>query len=354
MSLPANVEEVVLRGTGADSIVRATEIQSLWSGYGSILRVELATAASGRTPRSVIVKWVAPPNSQTDDHPRGWNTNCSHRRKIRSYQVESNWYRRWSRRCDDLIRVPEVFAVETLIGQHIFVLEDLDASGFDQRRGRLDAGGILLGLQWLARFHANFLGQPPTGLWPIGTYWHLATRQEELEAMVPGPLREAAPAIDQTLNRCRYQTIVHGDAKVANFCFRPDGALVPLLATVAPKVPLAPNAPLAAVDFQYVGGGCGMKDVAYFLSSCVSESECERNGATYLDEYFMTLRHALSSLESKVDIDDLEQEWRALYPYAWADFTRFLLGWCPGHQKLNEYSQRMTDDVLRHLGASGH
>ena len=57
-----------------------------------------------------------------------------------------------------------------------------------------------------------------------------------------------APELDRRLRAARFQTLVHGDAKPANFCFD------------------ARRGAVAAVDFQYVGGGCGMKDVAYLLS----------------------------------------------------------------------------------------
>ena len=69
-------------------------------------------------------------------------------------------------------------------------------------------------------------------------------------------LKKAAQGIDKRLQSARFQTLVHGDAKLANFCFSDVGQV-------------------AAVDFQYVGKGCGMKDVAYFISSCFNEEDCE-------------------------------------------------------------------------------
>ena len=128
------------------------------------------------------------------------------------------------------------------------MLEDIDAAGFPERRRDPGPGGIDACLRWLAAFHARFLGVAPDGLWKNGTYWHLATRQDELAAIEDPELREAAPLLDQKLRACVFQTLVHGDAKPANFCFARGGSSV------------------AAVDFQYVGGGCGMKDVAYLLS----------------------------------------------------------------------------------------
>ena len=165
------------------------------------------------------------------------------------------------------------------------------------------------------------------GLWPIGTYWHLATRPEEFSAMPAGDLKNAAAAIDGKLNDARFQTLVHGDAKLANFCF-------------------SQSNDVAVVDFQYVGGGCGMKDFAYFISSCFSDSECEQRESSLLDAYFGYLRAAISDQKLAAAV---EEEWRMLYPFAWADFYRFLAGWSPGHWKMHRYSESMTEKALRLL-----
>jgi len=100
------------------------------------------------------------------------------------------------------------------------------------------------------------------------------------------------------------------------------------------------------VDFQYVGGGCGMKDVAYFLGSCLDESSCESEEDVLLDIYFDALRMALEERDSEVNADEVEEEWRELFPWAWADFHRFLMGWSPGHWKMSGYSEKMVERVL--------
>jgi aminoglycoside phosphotransferase (APT) family kinase protein len=205
---------------------------------------------------------------------------------------------------------------------------NLDAAGYGARRSRVTDVELRACLAWLAHFHATFMHQPATGLWEVGTYWHLATRPDELEVLEDGPLKRAAAAIDRRLSTSRFLTFVHGDAKLANFCFSPAGHRV------------------AAVDFQYVGGGCGMKDVAYFISSCLDERESERQEQSLLDYYFGCLAEALAGAGVDVDVGALEADWRALYPVAWTDFYRFLKGWSPGHWKLHRYSERLAREVL--------
>lgn len=320
-----HLQSLLLKTTGADSISSTQVIQTLWSGYGEIVRVGLA----GGTTTSVILKHISLPEG--GEHPRDWNTSLSHQRKLKSYDVELNWYHDWSANCDEHCRVAAFYASENVGKERVIILEDLDASGFSLRRSSLGRGELRACLRWLAAFHARFMGVGAEGLWETGTYWHLATRPDEYAIMEDGDIKRAATTIDRLLNRCQHQTLVHGDAKVANFCFTEDLRQI------------------AAVDFQYVGGGCGIKDVAYFMGSCLSESECECWQDDILDGYFAELRQALIRYDSAADPDAVEQEWRRLFPVAWTDFYRFLLGWAPDHPKIHRYTRSLAEQTLAQL-----
>ncbi len=299
-------------------------IQSLWSGYGKISRYQLVDSQL----ETVVVNCISP--NQSSDHPRGWNTDMSHNRKVKSYQVESYWYANWNHQCNENCQVPKWIGSFSAGESQWIVLEVLDVN-FPVRKHQLSFSEVQLCLKWLANFHAAFLSRKPVGLWEVGTYWHLETRPDEFEKIEHTELKLKAHRIDEELNRCKFQTIVHGDAKLANFCFSPDGQRV------------------AAVDFQYVGGGCGMKDVAYFLGSCLSGSECDLHQDELLACYFTELKEALRHSKPSLNFEELREEWTTMYPYACADFTRFLLGWMPSHQKVNDYSLKQVKLVLHKL-----
>ena len=310
-------KSIILQKTEASSLIEKEVIQELWSGYGKIIRVTLENSDL----ENVVVKHIQLPRN--NNHPRGWNTDIGHQRKLKSYEVETTWYQQHSD--SSLARLPKCFAVEHHQDEVLIVLEDLDKAGFPLRKHNVEWQDIDKCLDWLAQFHASYLGEIPNGLWDIGTYWHLDTRPQELEVLQDESLKNYAIAIDKKLNSCNFKTFVHGDAKLANFCFSENGAV-------------------AGVDFQYVAGGCGMKDVAYFIGSCLNENDCERLESKVLDTYFKHLHKALGKTNKT-----LENEWRLLYRVAWADFHRFLKGWSPGHWKINSYSERVTAEVIKNL-----
>lgn len=311
-----DLEKLVFDVTGTHTF-DVSVVQRLWSDYGKILRIK----PQGGHLSSIIVKQVL--LTEKGNHPRGWNTDLSHQRKVKSYEVESNWYQTFAEKCISA-RIPKCLEVRKTEGNVYVVLEDLDASGFSERRSSLTKKELYACLSWLASFHATFLGKRPDGLWETGTYWHLNTRPDEFEAIENVEIKAISGTLDRMLSECEFQTIVHGDAKVANFCFSKEGAV-------------------ASVDFQYVGGGCGMKDVVYFLGSCLNAEQCEAMEQELLDHYFNELQKALGDFTR---FEELHEEWMQLYSVAWSDFTRFLLGWMPTHQKLNAYSKRLMNEVI--------
>ena len=328
-------EAIILEACKARGLGKGEMIQSLWSGYGSIVRYKPV----GGKYESIVVKHVKLAGTQkrsgNNSHPRGWNTNFSHKRKLKSYNVEMAFYRNYAKHCDDSCRIPHCLAQKTSGDEILMVLEDLDSAGFPSRRRTVNMNQISQVLIWLANFHAIFLATKPSELWRTGTYWHLETRPDELQVLDDKPLKESASGIDTVLKNAKYQTFVHGDAKLENFCFSSDGSRV------------------AAVDFQYVGGGCGMKDVAYFVGSCLNELESERQESQILSIYFDALQQAVITHNKNVDFEELKSEWSKLYCYAWADFHRFLKGWSPGHWKINSYSEKICQKVIKEFQGLG-
>lgn len=306
-------------------VVKEEIIQRVWGNYGTVVRQWLDNG----THSSVINKRIRLPEKK--QHPRGWNTSVSEQRKLASFGVEVNWYRDFSAEFDPRCLSPIGLAAEHTEGQIDLVMTDLRSIGLTEVITKASPGHWKLVLTWLANFHAKHLNAPAHGLWPIGSYWHLATRQEEYQVMVQSDLKLNAEVIDQVLNQTNYQTIIHGDAKLANFCFSAEGDRV------------------GAVDFQYVGKGCGIKDVMLFISSCVPLDQAATHEDKLLSWYFDALKSALKDYQPTLDTHGIEEEWRALYSVAWADFVRFLKGWAPEHWKICDYSEALTAKALNDL-----
>jgi hypothetical protein len=307
--LEERIAEFVRSVLGVTDVDVVERIQSLWGEQGQILRLR----TNSNSHPTCVLKHICL-NSQAH-HPRGWNTSVSFQRKVTSYEVERCWYERYADDCDVACKVPQLLGTKTQNGDSLILLEDL-SDAYPVRCGHLAVDKVKVCLEWLAHFHARFLGNAGQGLWPEGCYWHLSTRADEYAALPEGPVKQAAKLLD---------------AKVANFCFSPTLDSV------------------AGVDFQYVGKGCGIKDVVYFLGSCLTEAECAENESALLDVYFKALNYALGDKLPMQEIQQLESEWRSLYGIAWTDFYRFLLGWMPTHQKINSYTVSLCERTLSDL-----
>ncbi|MEG3219646.1 phosphotransferase [Vibrio gigantis] len=326
-------------------------IQRLWGGYGELVRLVFAKESSASI-NSVIVKHVALPDKA--EHPKGWNTKLSHQRKVHSYQVETAWYQSFTQQWDERCPVPVGLECELAENEWLIVMQDLADIGFpltsqfdvltisDESAGgeqynaytSVDVKQRNACLKWLANFHAKHINinqQQSSSLWPVGTYWHLDTRPDELNALADLPLKHQAQRIDRLLRECPYPTLVHGDAKLANFCFDSESDRA------------------AAVDFQYVGHGCAMKDVVLFMSSAVRPQDCAELEPQILENYFQYLKQALAHYQPQLSFDDVEAAWRPMFYVAWADFQRFVKGWSPKHWKINPYTERLTLQVITQL-----
>ena len=332
----AQIVEWLCNELNVEKAEKVEHIQALWSGYGEIARYALT--GNGQS-RSLVVKHVNL-NQQTS-HPRGWSGQRSHDRKVSSYFNEQVFYQAISSVLNQSAlncKVPTCMSTQHSEQRVLLVLEDLDASGFRARYTDINPSTqmniVHATIEWLACFHASMLTVDTSKLWSVGTYWHLGTREDEWQVMPNSALKSAAKEIDAILNSAQYQTLLHGDAKLANFCYSRS---------------VVSSVDIAAVDFQYTGTGVGIKDLVYFLGSCFDESALAQHAQQCIEHYFTCLNNAVCQVAPDMDIKALEAEWRYLEVFAWADFERFLSGWSPSHFKLYAYSDGKTQEALSRL-----
>ncbi|WP_163935089.1 phosphotransferase [Paraferrimonas sp. SM1919] len=296
-------------------------IQPLWNGYGALARFEI-TPQFGAA-KTVIVKSIITAEFKADKpHPKGWNSEFAHQRKCRSYQVESHFYRDLAKHFPS--QTAKFMALIDVDDNHqLIVMQDLATAGY-KTRDEIDDKYLKGILKWLAKFHSKGLQlEQDADVWPQGSYWHLATRPDEHKAMFDGPLKSNADKISQTLNNVSHKTLLHGDAKPANFMINNHGDTL-------------------AVDFQYTGYGNPMVDVCYLFSSVLDNDNLERYADFYVAYYCQCLK------EYQVEQAIIEQ-WSASLPFAWADLVRFLQGWSPEHYRLAPYALKQTELALKLL-----
>ena len=143
-------EEWILEITGAKKVLKSEVVQTLWSGYGELLRVTL----KGGNCSSVILKRITLPDQK--QHPRGWNTHFSHQRKLKSYQIEMEWYKNGASRCSSVCKVPICYETKNLTNTQLILLEDLDTIGYAKRRTSLTIDEVNVCINWLANFPVSY------------------------------------------------------------------------------------------------------------------------------------------------------------------------------------------------------
>lgn len=301
-------------------------LQSLWAGYGYVCHVAAsrdpsqsstaeansksdettntnfiknASASSSKhkdgAPESYIIKAIAPLPAFSKDE--------GHIRKILSYQVEQYFYTHLASRMPVTIPVAKCFAsinerhndgVSTTAMMMTDLREEFPVSG--EKRAVLNKTQVHAALDWLSSFHGYWwksdfttpessaeLVRPPLeegneerqrSVWLNGGYTYLATRRKEYESLKSDRRSEwCKPLTDILENGISvsemvaailapskglkggptddYQTLIHGDVKSENLMTTADGKRV------------------AFYDFQYVGLGLGVCDLAKLFTCSV-------------------------------------------------------------------------------------
>ncbi|KAF7588706.1 hypothetical protein BBP40_005307 [Aspergillus hancockii] len=308
---PSRVASIMLSWHSLE-LVSCTILQTLWAGYGHVCAItaqattdeaaehlsELCGVESGAagTTYPLILKLISPPRKSAGNEDEG------HLRKILSYEVEQYFYSEVVPLLGDgiavakcLVSTRDMDAEEELGGLMATIMVDLrpkfPVAG--EKRGVLNHAQVRGALDWLAGFHGRSWGLLPdsldgyilppleeskrrktagedvrSGLWLNGGYTYLATRRKEYASLTKdtdsewsdvfcrasegSPLSVAEMAA-LFLTPCgrSIESYIHGDVKSENLFTTTNGDEV------------------AFFDFQYVGLGLGVCDLAKLFTCSV-------------------------------------------------------------------------------------
>ncbi|KAI0436528.1 kinase-like domain-containing protein [Xylaria telfairii] len=313
MNLAEQVAAVMLSWHSLE-LVSLRKVQSLWAGYGHICEVtaRATTAAAaeqvrerygdigtlgedGKETFALILKLISPPSA-----PSGYEAE-GHLRKILSYEVEQNFYGSIAPRLGRDLPMARCIAAtqgkpgsDTPEGLTATMMTDLrlkyPVAG--EKRAALNETQVHAALDWLSLFHKKSWEILPTPLqelllppleeadrrkrgdtlgrsvWLNGGYTYLATRRKEYVSLAADSDSEwssllcqssssydnsiAEKVADVLTPRGRgHETLIHGDVKSENLFTTHSGSAV------------------AFYDFQYVGLGLGVCDLAKLFTCSV-------------------------------------------------------------------------------------
>ncbi|CAH0038062.1 unnamed protein product [Clonostachys rhizophaga] len=389
-------------------LVSYREMQSLWAGYGSISAItarattdaaaeQMDSLLGRRSDRTypLVLKLIAPPPPSSSAKVV---QDEGHLRKMLSYGVEQYFYTKIAPELADDVPVAKIVATAKaedvkglevdeaeLKGVTATVMADL-RSEFPVPGGRresLNQTQVSSSLGWLARFHGSswewlpteldeFLSPPlqeakirseqgedkgGRSIWLNGGYTYLATRRKEYQSLVEDkssewsdalckPVKGSSESIAEivaaflTPSGRPFETYIHGDVKSDNLFTTRSGDRV------------------AFVDFQYVGLGLGVSDLAKLFTCSVpqdllvSEDEgslpeelaMESGERKLLEEY-------LNTLHEFADMADIEYPWDLFVRHwetALVDWCRFQASW--GFWGNTEWLEARVRSILKDEG----
>ncbi len=356
-------------------LVALEKVQSLWAGYGHICQVtaRAPTAGAARQMRerygdighvgddgketyALILKLISPPPAEAEDE--------GHLRKIMSYEVEQNFYGSVATRLGRDLPMARCIAATSGkpgsdAGEGVIatLMTDLrlkyPVAG--EKRAVLDQTQVHAALNWLSDFHRKSWAEksrlpleelllPPLEeaerrgrgdapghlVWLNGGYTYLATRRREYASLAADAASEWSSALCEPLAPSGHsiaemvasfltprgrdqETLLHGDVKSENLFTTYSGSEV------------------AFYDFQYVGLGLGVCDLAKLFTCSVplhmltdddgsAELLMGEGERRLLERYH---RNLLDGMDKKYDWDTFVRHWET----ALVDWLRFQASW---------------------------
>lgn len=295
-------------------------LKQLWSDCGGLYSARLRD-------ENIVIKASRVPSSIK--HSRIEQSSVAKNRKAWSYENELSFYQRHSDVLAEKKLTLQCFAVHQFNDSCYLALNNFESMGF-RNLTCVNMSEIKAVISWLAKFHAHFLQINNQEGFERGGYWHLNTRPDEYIKMNDSMVKSCAHVINERLKNSDFQTIIHGDAKLANYAFDHENAVL-------------------GYDFQYVGTGIGLQDLMLFLVSTLNSDSLYANHELLLSDYFCVLHLETASYLSIEQQNSLESQWRALWPLVWCDYHRFLLGWKPDHERINDFLLMMSDRAIKSL-----
>ncbi|KAJ3498530.1 hypothetical protein NLG97_g1049 [Lecanicillium saksenae] len=357
-------------------LVRSEELQALWAGYGFIYAIEaeaMQSADVDARPSSsyehlsdadgkihLVLKIISPPKTKSDE---------GHLRKLFSYEVEQYFYQNIAP------SLPQGVAVaECLASTHGSALGGGGGPGITatlmsdlrlqfpiagEKRSFLSPIQVHSAIKWLAEFHGsswtlqdahtmNGLLLPPIAefearesnpslsprsIWLNGGYTYLATRQAEYASLASNSASEWSAAFCSSKGAASvaekvakfltprgrpFETFIHGDVKSENLFANESGDSV------------------AFFDFQYVGIGLGVSDLAKLFTCSVPlrmlvgrqdtlsrEIPMQQEELGLLSQYHQLLTQHDTENRAKYDFTELQRHWET----ALVDWCRFQASW---------------------------
>ncbi|KAJ5209933.1 hypothetical protein N7491_009743 [Penicillium cf. griseofulvum] len=371
---PNRVASIMLSWHSLD-LISYTTLQTLWAGYGQICAItarattdqaaehlsQLCGVKSGSAGSTypLILKLISPRKSATADE--------GHLRKMLSYEVEQYFYSEVVPQLGSDIAIANCLAStrdmndakdsSELRGLMATIMVDLrpkfPVAG--EKRGALNRTQVCAALDWLASFHSRSRGLLPAnleeyvlppleessrrqssgkdgrGLWLNGGYTYLATRRKEYASLAQDTDSEWSDVLCGVSKECSLsvaemvalfltpcgravESYIHGDVKSENLFTTTNGDKV------------------AFFDFQYVGLGLGVCDLAkLFTCSVPLQMLVDGNGS--LPEQLSMCdgeRGLLEQYRTTLDEDSQLYDWETFnrhWETALVDWCRFQASW---------------------------